>query len=79
MRSAARVGLLSCDGNEIFVKTAMERISEFLVPGIGLPIALTGGYANGRPVKAELLVRQVVRTAGILKFPCQRLVTSLVL
>ena len=51
---------MSCDGGEIFVKTAMERISEFLVPWIGLPVALTGGYANGGPVKAKLLVRQVV-------------------
>jgi hypothetical protein len=78
MRSVARVRPLSCDGNEIFTKTAMEGISEFLVPGIGLPIALTGGYANGGSVKAELLVRHIVRTGSILKFPGQRLMTSLV-
>ena len=42
---------------EVFVESAVERISEFFVPRIGLPIALTGGYANGRQVKAELFVR----------------------
>jgi len=63
---------------KVFVESVIERIGEGFVPLVGQSAALTGGHANGGLVKVEFFICPVVRTEGILHFPCQGLMTSLV-
>jgi len=61
--------MLSYDGAEVIVESMMDVVGEVLVPRVEFSAALRRGHANGRLVKAELLIRPIVGMGSIFQFP----------